>query len=183
MIVFSVSDIEHADQIGAGGVTVTGTVMSDQQDYSRNAAYPCTGATVSYTTASGTPEQAGLVQDGDCLPAGSTVQVVYDPKAPNVIQPAGNRGSTAGGWSGVIMGSLCTILVWGAFIWGLLSRKRRGVRGPRKVAVQTLSGLGSFALPGLPRGASEILRHVADWDRDVRPDYYRQARRLLDNPS
>jgi hypothetical protein len=132
MIVFGVIDVEHADQIEAGGVAVTGTVVSDQQDYSQNAAYPCIGATVSYTTVSGVPEQADLVQDGNCLSAGSTVQVVYDPKAPNVIQPASDRGSTTGGWGGVIMGSLFTILVWGAFIWGLLSRKRRGGRGQRK---------------------------------------------------
>jgi Protein of unknown function (DUF3592) len=127
MIVFGVINIEHADQIRAGGVIVTGAVVSDQQDYSRNAAYPCNGASVSYTTASGTHEQADLVQDGNCLPVGSTVQVVYDPEAPSVIQPVSDRGSATGGWGGVIMGSLFTILVWGVFIWSLLSRKRRGV--------------------------------------------------------
>lgn len=134
MIVFGVIDIEHADQIKSGGVTVTGTVVSDQQDYSRNAAYPCIGATVSYTTADGTAEQAGLDQNGNCLAVGSTVQVVYDPKAPNIVQPVDNRGSTSGGWGGVIMGSLFTIAIWGAFIWALLSRKKRGARGPRKAS-------------------------------------------------
>jgi hypothetical protein len=133
MIVFGVIDIEHADQIEAGGVAVTGTVVSDQQDYSQNAAYPCIGATVSYTTVGGIPEQANLVQDGNCLSAGSTVRVVYDPKAPNVIQPVSDRGSTTGGWGGVIMGSLFTIPVWGVFIWSLLSRKRRGGRGKRRI--------------------------------------------------
>jgi hypothetical protein len=122
MIVFGVSDIQHANQIRAGGVTTTAMVLSDEQDYSRYATNPCAGASVSYVTATGVAEQADLIQEGNCLPVGSTVQVVYDPSAPNVIQPVSDRGSTAGGWGGVIMGSLFTILVWGMFIRGLLTR-------------------------------------------------------------
>lgn len=78
------------------------------------------------------PRRRPRCQDGNCRPVGSTVRVVYDPKAPNVIQPVGDRGSTSGGWGGVIMGSLFTILVWGLPISGLLSRKRRGASRPRE---------------------------------------------------
>jgi hypothetical protein len=106
-------------------------VTSDVQDTKLNAATPCWGAQVSYVTAGGAPESAELNDRANCLAVGSQVRVVYDPSAPNVIQPPGDRGSTTGGWGKIIMGGLFTALFWGVTIWSFVKQRRSGGRGTR----------------------------------------------------
>ena len=127
MIVLGVINLNHASQIRAHGVAVTATVLTRHDDYNSQNGTTCWGAEVSYVTATGTAEQAGLSDRGDCLMDGDQVRVVYDPAAPNVIQLASDRGNPSGGWGEVIMGSVFTVLFWGVAVWGFVKQRRLSV--------------------------------------------------------
>jgi hypothetical protein len=147
MIVFGVINLSHANQIRAHGVTTTATVLNRDLDYNSQDGTTCWGAQVSYLTAGGIQERSDLPDRGGCLTEGAQVRVVYDPAAPNVIQLASNRGDTSGGWGGVIMGSLFTVLLWGLAVWAFVKQRRLGV--PRAWLKQPVGGgRGTTAMSG-----------------------------------
>jgi len=121
-IVFGVIHVNQANQIRAHGVDTTGTVTG--QNYYKGS---CQYIDVRYETTAGQTEQ-GTIGTDNCLDNGTTVNVVYDPSAPNVVQYANDRGDTIGGWSEVITGGFFTALVWGLVLWAALTGRHRKVR-------------------------------------------------------
>jgi Protein of unknown function (DUF3592) len=147
VIVSGVINLSHANQIRAHGVAVTATVLHRDEDYDSPEGATCWGASVSYVTAGGTAEQSDLHDRGGCMEDGDQVRVVYDPAAPNVVQLASDRGNTGGGWDGVIMGSVFTVLFWGVAIWGLVTQRRPGVR-PRGLTPPVHGDRGTATVSG-----------------------------------
>lgn len=145
MIVFGVINLDHANQIRAHGVAATATVIHRDEDYNSQDGNTCWGAVVSYVAAGGTAEQSDLNDRGQCMADGDQVRVVYDPAAPNIVQLASDRGDTGGGWGGVIMGSVFTVLFWGLAIWGFVKQHRLSVLLHR-LTLPTDDGRGTAAV-------------------------------------
>lgn len=135
VIVFGVIHVNQANQIRAHGVDTTG-VVTGQSYYKGN----CQSIDVRYETTAGQTEQ-GTIGTDNCLDNDTTVNVVYDPSAPNVVQYANDRGDTMGGWSEVIMGGFFTVLVWGLLLWSVLTGRHRKARArlARRRPVRTAS--------------------------------------------
>jgi len=139
-IVNGIGDVQHANQIKAHGVTVTATVLSDDQNYRNSGSDPCWGAEVSYVTADGASEHSDLDNRGACLAVGSQVRVVYDTLAPNVVQPVSQRGNASGGWSTLVAGIIITVAAWAIALWGFASQwraRRRRTGRQRQAAAAT----------------------------------------------
>jgi hypothetical protein len=121
-LVAGIRSLHHAHQIQSSGVATTAMVV----DHIQLGTGPCQSVDVSYTTVGGQAEQ-GSVDVASCPPVGSSIRVVYDRSAVNVVQLAATRGSTSHGWSAVVAGVLLTVFAWGILIWSVL---RRGLPRP-----------------------------------------------------
>lgn len=113
------SNVQHARQLSAHGVTVAATVLQDQ-GYGRYA------VRVGYQTAAGQREQGTLdtPQEAASYPVGSPVVVTYDPSSPSVVALPGS-GSADGAWAEVAVGAFALLLLAGG---ALLSWLRRAPR-------------------------------------------------------
>jgi hypothetical protein len=117
-----ISNVRHAGQLIAHGVTVHATVA-------QNHGFGQNSVLVHYFTATGhqeegvlnTPAQAATYQ------AGSRLTVVYDPASPSIVTLP---GSGNGGWAEVVTGGVMLAVLALAAGGSWLRRRRQAVRGP-----------------------------------------------------